>query len=84
MCVVDDAGNPTATFQWYDHEDTLIPGEGETGRLDVTFDTLCEAGNYSCVPYNSVGPGPGAVINLTITGRLINISYIICVQVPGY
>ena len=69
VCKITDPGNPGWLYVEWTHESGLdLSGQGHNGNLTVTFDSLCMAGEFTCVPVNAIGLGIGAVVKATING----------------
>ena len=70
VCKITDQGNPEWLYMEWTHESGMdLSGQGNDGYLTLTFDSLCMAGYFRCIPVNSIGQGSGAVVKATINGR---------------
>ena len=69
VCKITDPGNPEWLYMEWTHESGMdLSGQGSDGNLTVTFDSLCMAGDFTCVPGNAIGQGSGVVVKATING----------------
>ena len=70
VCKITDPGNPEWLYMEWKHESGMdLSGQGSDGNLTVTFDSLCMAGDFTCVPVNAIGQGSGVVVKATINGK---------------
>ena len=76
VCKITDPGNPDWLHMEWTHESGMdLSGQGSDGNLTITFESLCMAGEFTCIPLSSIGMGTGGVQEVTINGKLF-----ICVR----
>ena len=73
VCKITDTGNPEWLYMEWTHESGMdLSGQGNDGNLTLTFDSLCMAGKFSCIPISALGLGTGDVVKATINGKHMN------------